>query len=59
MRLAWKDFVLAGFLVAAVSCIDALEFSEQSAEVEIESERTCAFQLSSLSLDSFVHVAAW
>ena len=61
MRLAWKDFVLAGFLVAAVSCIDALGFSEQSAEVEFENERspTCEFQLFSLSLDSFVHVAAW
>ena len=59
MRLAWKDFVLAGFLVAAVSCSDALGFSEQSAEVEIENERTCEFELSSLSMDSFVRVAAW
>ena len=59
MRLAWKDFVLAGFLVGAVSCSDAFGFSEQSAEVEIEHERTCEFQLSILSLDSVVHVAAW
>ena len=52
-------FVLAGFLMA-VSCSDALGFSEQSAEVEFENERspTCEFQLLSLSLDSFVHVAA-
>ena len=63
MRLAWKDFVLAGFLIAAVSCSDALGFSEQSAAVEFEKERTCEIiteiQLSSLSFDSFVHIAAW
>ena len=61
MRLAWKDFVLAGFLIAAVSCSDALGFSEQSAEVEFENERspTCEFQLFNLNLDSFVHRAAW
>ena len=60
MRLAWTDFVLAGFLVAAVSCSDALGFSEQSAEVEFENERspTCEFQSFNLNLDSFVHVAA-
>ena len=59
MRLARKDFVLAGFLIAAVSCSDALGFSEQSAEVEFENERspTCEFQLFSLNLDSFAHVA--
>ena len=60
MMLAWKGFVLAGFLIAAVSCSDALGFGEQSAEVEFESERspTCEFQLLSLSLDSFMHAAA-
>ena len=54
-------FVPAGFLIAAVSCSDALGFSEQSAEVEFENERspTCELQLFSLSLDSFVHVAGW
>ena len=59
MRLAWTGFVRAGFLIAAVSCSDARGFSEQSAEVEIENERTCEFELSSLGLDSFVHIAAW
>ena len=47
MRLAWKGFVRAGLLVAAVSCSDALGFGEQSAEVNFENERTCEFQLSS------------
>ena len=59
MRFALADFVLAGFLTAAVSCSDALGFSEQSAEVEFENERTCEFELSSLGLDSFAHIAAW
>ena len=65
MSLAWTDFVLAGFLIAAVSCGDALGFSEQSAEVEIENEQspTCEFfvfsYLFNLNLDSFVHMAAW
>ena len=47
-------------MIAAVSCSDALGFSEQSAEVEFENERspTCEFQLFNLNLDSFVHVAA-
>ena len=60
MRLAWTDFVLAGFLIAAVSCSDALGFSEQWEEVEFENERspTCEFQLLNLNLDSFVYVAA-
>ena len=60
MRLAWKDLVLAGFLIAAVSCSDALGFSEQSAEVEFENERspTCEFQFFNLNFDSFVDVAA-
>ena len=60
MMLAWKGFVLAGFLIAAVSCSDALGFSEQSAEVEIENERspTCELQLFSLRLYSFVHIGA-
>ena len=50
MMLAWKGFVLAGFLIAAVSCSDALGFGEQSAEVEFGNGRTCEFQLSSLTL---------
>ena len=60
MMLAWKGFVLAGFLIAAASCSDALGFGEQSAEVEFENDRgpTCDFQLFCMSLDSVVHVAA-
>ena len=60
MRLAWKDFVLAGLLTAAVSSSDALGFSEQLAEVKFENERrpTCEFQLLNLNLDSFVHLGA-
>ena len=34
-EIGMKDFVLAGLLVAAVSCIDALGFSEQSAGEEM------------------------
>ena len=56
--MAWKDFVLAGFLIAAVSCSDAVGFSEQSAEVEFEKERTYEFQFFNLNLDFVVHVAA-
>ena len=40
MMLAWKGFVLAGFLIAAVSCSDAFGFSGQSAEADIENEQT-------------------
>ena len=66
MMLAWKGFVLAGFLIAAVSCSDAVGFREQSAEVESEKERRrrtyvkhCnGFQFFNLNLDSVVHIAA-
>ena len=60
MMLAWKGFVLAGFLIAAVSCSDALGFSEQSAEVEFANERspTCEFHLLNLDLDSLAHISA-
>ena len=60
MMLAWKGFVLAGFLIAAVSCSDAVGFNEQSGEdrvVEFENERTYEFQFFSLGLDYFVHIA--
>ena len=59
VSLAWKDFVLAGFLIAAVSCSDAVRFSEQPAELEFCDERTCEFQLLNAALESFSHVAAW
>ena len=51
MMLAWKGFVLAGFLIAAASCSDALGFGEQSAEVDFGTGRKCEFQLSSLSVE--------
>ena len=53
MMLAWKGFVLAGFLIAAVSCSDAVGFSDQSAEVELEGERTYEFQLFILNLERY------
>ena len=53
MRLARKAFVPAGFLIAAVSCSDAVGFNEQSAEVEFETERTYEFQFFNLKLDMF------
>ena len=58
MMLAWKGFVLAGFLIAAVSC-DAFGFSEQSAEVEFENERreTCELQLFDLHLEYFCNIS--
>ena len=60
MMLAWKGFVLAGFLIAAASCSDALGFGEQSAEVEFENEQspTCEFHWFNYNLDSFVPLAA-
>ena len=58
MRLAWTDFVPAGFLIAAVSCGDAVGLREQSAEVDFESERTYEFQLFNLDLDSYVILRA-
>ena len=62
MVLAWKGFVLAGFLIAAVSCSDALGFREQSAEVEFGNERTYEFQLASklgFISGAYVHIAVW
>ena len=53
VRLARKAFVPAGFLIAAVSCSDAVGFNEQSAEVEFETERTYEFQFFNLNLDMF------
>ena len=49
--MAWKAFVPAGFLIAAVSCSGAVGFNEQSAEVEFETERTYEFQFFNLNLD--------
>ena len=51
-------FVLAGFLIAVVSCSDAFGFSERSTEVDFEkSKKACESRLSSVNLDSFVHIA--
>ena len=45
--------------MAAVSCSDALGFSEQSAEVEFENERreTCELQLFDLHLEYFSNIS--